>query len=139
MDPPECMSTLAACSIYLKQTIAQVIDSLSDYSQRIVDEAHYRAWITKDRAQPPDVKNDKSNRPTQICAAHFESEFGAIDFLMKKPYKCAYGIKCMFSHEVQKGKSPTEIADVIGQLPAAVRADMTKAVAAKGTPTAKKA
>lgn len=69
MDPPKCMSTRAACSIYLKQTIAQMIVSLSDHSQRIVDEAHYRAWITKDRAQSPDAKKNKPNGPTQICAS----------------------------------------------------------------------
>ena len=139
MDPPNCMNSPAACSTYLKQIITQVIDSLSDHSQRIVDEAHYRAWITKDRAYSPEVRKKKTIKPIHICAAHFGSEFGAMNSLTKKPYKCAYGVKCMFSHEVQKGKSPTELADIIGQLPAAMRADLTKAVSSKDISNAKKA
>lgn len=139
MDPPNCMNSPAACSTYLKQIITQVIDSLSDHSQRIVDEAHYRAWITKDRANSPEARNKKASKPIQICAAHFGSEFGAMNSLTKKPYKCAYGVKCMFSHEVQKGKTPTELADIIGQLPAAMRADLTKAVSSKVVLNSKKA
>ena len=107
MDPPNCMNSPAACSTHLKQIITQVIDSQSDHSQRIVDEAHYRAWITKDRANSPEARNKKASKPIQICAAHFGSEFGAMNSPTKKPYKCAYGVKCMFSHIIQKGKSPT--------------------------------
>ena len=149
LHPEESFSNPHGCAIFLRQIFTSLSESLADHQSRAVEEAYFRMRLVRDASLTPIIpeplvtqktpgKRVKSSKVTAVpakpktkpCVGHLGAQLKAT-FPDGKPYRCHYGKLCAYRHALYKGKTESEMFEIIQTLPLSAQEDLRKMVTSR--------